>query len=67
MTVAMLSSLATPRRFSHAFLDCLRHDNSQTAGSGSAQRVNEDAFALIVVNGEVGHFLGALWQHGQSD
>ena len=66
----MLGTSASSRRFSHAFLDCLSGDGSGSGGRDggptSEREAQEERFALIVVNGEVGHFLPALWRHGQS-
>ena len=66
-SVLMFSDSLPNRRFSHAFLDCLR-DTGTTAtdtrtADGDEQR---ERFALIVVNGEVGDFLPQLWRHGQT-
>ena len=43
---------------SHSFLRCLESDASSTAGKA-------EPFALVVVNGDVGHFLAPLWTNGQ--
>ena len=76
------ASFTPTRHLDHSFLDCLRRDwsdrsrNGSGAGStiengndnenGNVSNTRRDPFALIVVNGEVGDFLPALWRNGQS-